>query len=322
MVRRCIARVFACGLFVLLAAPALAWSDRPVTIVSNFGPGSANDILARLLAPHLTASWGQPVVVTNVTGAAGVVGVDRVVRSPPDGHTLVLTGDAATVVRISMEPKPPYDPRRDVTPISQLAITPNLLVVANNVPARNLAELVELAKRTPGRVTFAHIGAGTSQHIGGELLKQMAGVDLTAVSYNDAGAQVQDVLAGRVTMSFNNVMVTVPRVKDGQWRAFAVSSAQRVVSMPDIPTVAEQGYPGFMAVAWLGLLGPAGIPPAIAQRIQRDAVAATNRDDVRGRLIELGIEPVGSTPEEFALLIQREIPRMARILEGAGVRAQ
>jgi tripartite-type tricarboxylate transporter receptor subunit TctC len=321
LTRRLLAPALAAAL-ALLAPPArAAWPDRPVTIIANFGPGTSVDLIARLIAPKLQAAWGQPVVVQNVVGAAGVIGADRVAKAPADGYTLLVTGDAAMVVRGSMEPKPPYVTQRDLAPISQLAITPNILVVANSVPATTLAELLALGRARPGALTFAHIGAGTSQHIGGELLKQLSGVDLTAVSYNDGGAQIQDVLAGRVTMSFSSVVNALPRVREGSWRALGVSSATRIAAAPEIPTIAEQGVPGFVAVAWLGLMAPAGTPPALIARINADAVAALRAPDLQPRMAELGMEPVGSSAEDFAALIAREIPRMAGVLEKAGMRA-
>ena len=312
----------------LLAAPALipfaahaAWPERPVTIIVPFGPGSANDVLARLIAPHLTRAWGQPVVVNNVVGAAGTIGVDRVAKSAPDGLTIALAADAAIVVRVSMSPRPPYDPLTDLAPISQLGRTPNILVVSNATPYTGLAQIVAAARARPGTLSFAHIGAGTSQHIGGELLNQMAGIELTGVAYNDGGAQLQDVIAGRATMTFNNVVVVAPRLRDGSFRALGVSSPERIPTLPDIPTIAEQGYPGFNATAWLGLFGRAGTPPEIIARIRRDAVAAMAQPDVAPRLTELGIQVVGNTPEELATLMRREIPRMAQVLERAGLRS-
>ena len=317
----------AAGLLALLfafatPAAARAWPDRPVTLVSNFGPGTSVDLIARLIAPKLQAAWGQPVVVQNVAGASGTIGADRVAKAAPDGHTMLVTGDAAMVVRVSMEPKPPYATLRDLAPVTQLAITPNILVGAPSLPAKTLGELLELARTRPGAFTFGHAGAGTSQHIGGEMLRQLAEVDLTGVSYNDAGAQVQDVLTGRTTMSFNSVVVALPRVRDGSFRPLAVSSAARIAAAPEIPTVAEQGVPGFAAVAWLALLAPAGAPRAVVERAQRDAAAALRAPDLQPRFLELGIEPVGSTPEEFAALIARETERMAGVLERAGLRAR
>ncbi len=304
-----------------LAPPAWAWPDRPVTIIAPFGPGTSVDIVARILAPRLQAAWGQPVVVTNVTGSAGTIGVDRAVRAT-DGHTLLLSADAAIVVRVSMAPRPPYDPRRDLAPITLIGRTPNILVVANSLPAQNLAELVALARARPGTLTFGHAGTGTSQHIGGEMLAQMAGLELTGVAYNEPAAQIQDVLTGRVTMSFQSGVVALPRLRDNAWRALAVSSPARMQAAPELPTVAELGYPGFDAVAWLGMLAPASMPPAQIAQVNRTVVATLAEPEIRARLMELGVELAGSSPDEFRAMIEREIPRMAGVLQRAGIRPE
>jgi tripartite-type tricarboxylate transporter receptor subunit TctC len=304
-----------------LSAPAFAWPERPVTIIAPFGPGTSVDIVARLLAPRLQAAWGQPVTVLNVPGAAGIIGVERAVRAT-DGHTILLSADAAIVVRISMAPRPPYDPRRDLAPITLIGRTTNILVVGNSQPVQTLADLVALARTRPGAVTFGHAGNGTSQHIGGEMLAQMAGVEMTGVAYNEPASQIQDVLTGRVTMSFQSGVVALPRLRDNAWRAIAVSAPARMAALPDVPTVAELGYPGFDAVAWLGVLAPVAMPAAHVARVNRDVVAALGEAEMRARLGELGVDIVGSTPDEFRALIEREIPRMAGVLSRAGIRPE
>lgn len=308
--------------FGLTALPARAWPDRPVTIVAPFGPGTSQDVLARLLAPRLQAAWGQPVIVNNIVGAAGTIGVDRIAKAPPDGTTLVLAGDAAIVVRVSMSPRPPYDPQRDLAPVTLLGRTPNLLVVSNENPARSLADLIAAARARPGTVTFAHAGTGTSQHIGGELLAQLAGVELTAVAYNDTAAQILDVQNGRVTMGFQSGVVALPRLRDGAWRALAVSSTTRMSVVPDLPTVAEAGLPGFDATAWLAIFAPGGTPAPVVAQLARDMVAAMAAPDMRARMTDLGIEYVGGGPAELRDLVAREIPRMAGVLQRAGVRPE
>jgi tripartite-type tricarboxylate transporter receptor subunit TctC len=308
------------GLVALATGPAQAWPDRPVTIISPFGPGTSQDVLGRLLAPHLQAAWGQSVVVQNVTGAAGTIGVDRVARAAPDGHTLVLSGDAAIVVRVSMAPRPPYDPQRDLTPVSLLGFTPNVLVVANGNPARTVQDIIAQARARPGQISFGHAGPGTSQHIGGEMLAQMAGIELSGVAYNDPAAQIVDVQTGRVTMSFQSGVVALPRIRENAWRPIAVSSARRMSALPDLPTVAETGLAGFEAQAWLAIFAPGNTPAPIVARIHRDLVAAMAQPDVRARMADLGIEPVGSTPEALRDHVAREIPRMAGVLQRAGIK--
>ncbi|CAH0147498.1 tripartite tricarboxylate transporter substrate binding protein [Roseomonas sp. CECT 9278] len=304
------------------AAAQAAWPDRPVTIIIPFGPGTSQDVIARLVAPILTTRWGKPVVVQNVTGAAGTIGVERVARAAPDGHTIVLAGDAAIVVRVSMSPRPPYDPQRDLAPITLVGRTPNVLVVSAEAPYRSVADIIAAARAQPGSITFGHAGPGTSQHIGGEMLAQMAGVQLTGVAYNDPAAQIMDVQTRRVTMSFQSGVVALPKVRDGSYRALAVSSATRLPSLPDVPTVAEQGLAGFEASAWLSIYAPAATPGPIVQRISTDMRTALNDAEVKRRLDELGVVLVASTPEELAATIAREIPRMRGVLRAAGIQGE
>ncbi len=325
MNRREILAAGAAALVAGAARPAsaqAAWPDRPVTIIIPFGPGTSQDVIARLAAPILTARWGKPVVVQNVTGAAGTIGVERVARAAPDGHTIVLAGDAAIVVRVSMTSRPPYDPQRDLAPITLVGRTPNVLVVSAEAPYRTVADIVAAARAQPGSITFGHAGPGTSQHIGGEMLAQMAGVQLTGVAYNDPAAQIMDVQTRRVTMSFQSGVVALPKVRDGSYRALAVSSATRLPSLPDVPTVAEQGLAGFEASAWLSMYAPAATPAPIVQRISEDMRAALNDADVKRRLDELGVVLVASTPEELGATIAREIPRMRGVLRAAGIQGE
>lgn len=304
------------------AAAQAPWPDRPVTLIIPFGPGTSQDVIARLVAPILTARWGKPVVVQNLPGAAGTLGVDRVARSAPDGHTLVLAGDAAIVVRVSMSPRPPYDPQRDLAPVMLVGRTPNVLVVSSDAPHRSVADVVAAARARPGTITFGHAGPGTSQHIGGEMLAQMTGVQLTGVAYNDPAAQILDVQTGRVTMSFQSGVVALPRVRDGVYRALGVSSATRLEALPDVPTVAEQGLPGFEASAWLSVYAPAGTPRPVVERINADLRAALQDADVRRKLDDLGVLLVAGTPDELAATIVAEIPRMRAVLRAAGIQGE
>jgi tripartite-type tricarboxylate transporter receptor subunit TctC len=301
------------------AAAQPSWPDRPVTIIVPFGAGTAPDLMARLAAPTLGARWGQPVVVQNAPGAAGAVGVERAARAAPDGHTLVLPGDAAIVVRVSMTPRPPYDPQRDLAPIMLVGRTTNVLVVSGQTSHRSLSDLVAAARAQPGTVTFGHAGTGTSQHIGAEMLAQMAGVRLTGVAYNDLGAMAIDVQSGRVTMSLMGSVTALPRVRDGSLRALGVSSPERFSALPEVPTIAEQGLPGFDASAWFGLYAPAGTPGAIVARINADMRAALEQPEARSRFETLGVRVVAGTPEELAQTIAAEIPRMRAVLRAAGV---
>ena len=314
------------GLLLAAAWPgpagAQAWPERPVTIIVPFGAGNGADLITRLLAPRLTQAWGEPVVVQNIPGASGAIGVERTVRSAPDGHTLVMSGDAALVVRTSMVPPLPYDPRRDLAPVTLVARTPNLLVVPAQGGPHSLAELVAAARAAGGGFSYGHLGPGTSVQVGAELLKQMAGVEATGVGYPSIGALMQDVVAGRLQLAFATAVAAAPLVQEGRLRALAISSAARLASFPQVPTVAEQGYPGFEASAWFGLLAPAATPAPVVARIRADVTAALGEAELRGRLDALGAVLVGNTPAEFAALIHAEIPRMAGVLQKAGITGQ
>lgn len=320
-------RLVILGLGLLLAAgtgptPAAAWPERPVTLVVPFGAGSAPDTIGRLLAERLADAWRQTVVVQNLPGASATIGVDRVAKAAPDGYTLGLTGDGAMVVRVSMDPPIPYDPRRDLAPVSLLVRTRNVLVVHPEVPAPTLPALVALARSRPGQLSYGHSGIGFSTHLGMEMLKQAAGIDITAVPYANEGQMFADLRAGRVQVMIGSGAGMVPRIAAGEVRALAVTSADRAPSLPEVPTIAEQGFPGFEAVAWFALVAPAGTPEPILRRVRDDAVAAMAEAAVKARLEGFGLRIVGTTPEEFAALIPREIARMQGVLEPLGLRAR
>ncbi len=314
--------ILALILATLLPMAAQAWPDRPVTLIVPFGAGAAPDVVGRLLAERLAARWGQPVVVQNLPGASATIGVDRVARAAPDGHTIALTGDGAMVVRVSMDPPVPYDPLRDLTPISQLVRTRNLVVVHPSLPVATLAELVALARARPGQLAYGHSGVGFSTHLGMEMLKRAAGIDITAVPYGNEAAMFTDLLQGRVQMMAGSGPSIIDRARSGQVRAIAVTSRDRAPSLPDIPTVAESGFPGFEAVAWFGLIAPARTPAEVVVRIQRDAAAAMAEPALRARYEDLGLVIIGNTPAEFAALLPVEIARMAGVLEPLGLRAR
>ncbi|MBX9698911.1 MAG: tripartite tricarboxylate transporter substrate binding protein [Acetobacteraceae bacterium] len=298
-----------------------AWPDRPVTLIVPFGAGSSPDISARVVAERLSAAWRQPVVVQNIPGASATIGVDRVAKSAPDGYTLGYTGDGAMVVRISMDPPIPYDPRRDIAPITLLARTRNVLAVHPAVPATTLAELVALARARPGQIAYAHSGVGFSVHLGVEMLKQAAAIDLTAIPYANEGQMFSDAVQGRVQVILGGAGV-VQRVQAGQLRPLAVSSRDRLPLLPAVPTIAESGYPGFEAVAWFGLIAPARTPRPILDRIHADAAALLADPATRAKLEEFGLAIAGDGPDAFAAMIPREIERMQGVLQPLGLRAR
>jgi tripartite-type tricarboxylate transporter receptor subunit TctC len=318
LLRACIA------LAVLAAGDALAqtnYPEQPVRILVGFPPGVAPDITARLLADKFTEAWGKAVVVENVSGAGSNIATDRVAKAAPDGYTLLMGGNSALIMSASLYDKLPYDPVKDFVPITQVFIAANLLVVHPDVPAKTLPELVALARTQPGKLTYGHAGVGTSQHLGGELLKYMAHVDIQPVAYRGTTAVLPDLLAGRLTMSFANIANALPLVREGKLRVFAVSSRERSAAAPDIPTMAQSGYPGFDAVPWFGLVAPAGTPPAIVDKVYRETVRVLARPDVRTSLGTLGLDLVGNSPAEFGALIKAEIPQWAAVIKGAGIKA-
>ena len=287
-----------------------AWPDKPVHLVVPFAAGTVADTIARLLAESFAESLAVPVVVDNVPGAGGTIGVDRVARAPADGYTLVLSGDAAIVVGAAYGVKPPYDPARDLTPVSQVAVTPTIVVVPNELPAKTLQEFVALARSQPGRFSYASAGNGTSSHRGGEQLNALAGLDLAHVP--NSASPMPDVIAGRVQLFFANA-ASLPLVREGKVRALAVSSLQRLPRAPELPTVAESGYPGFEAVAWFGLLAPAGTPNAVVQRLAAETSKAIARPALNAKLLDMGAVPAGTAPDAFASLIKSEITKWSTI---------
>jgi tripartite-type tricarboxylate transporter receptor subunit TctC len=297
------------------------YPEQTIKIVVGFPPGVAPDVTSRLFADKFSASWGVPVVVENVAGAGGNIATDRVAKAAPDGYTLLMGGNSALVFSPSMYEKLPYDPIKDFVPITQVFVAANILVVHPDLPATTLPELVALARAQPGALTYGHAGVGTSQHLAAELFRSMAHIDIRPVAYRGTTALLPDLLAGRLTMSFANISNALPLVREGKLRAFAVTSLKRSVAVPDLPTMAESGYPGFEAVPWFGLLAPAGTPPVVVEKIYRETARCLAMPQLRTQLERLGLDVIGNTPAEFAALIKAEIPQWAVVIKSAGIRA-
>ena len=296
------------------------YPSKPVRLIVPFPPGNPADLAARLIGERWSAQWGQPVVIDNVPGAAGTIGVGRAAKAAPDGHTLVLSGDAAAVTNITLMPTLSYDTRRDFAPITQVGSTPNLLVVRKDLPANNVGELVELARKRPGSLTYASTGIGTSQHLCGEILCQLTGIEMVHVPYKDL--YINDLMAGRVDMGFANTVTSLQQARAGAIRAIAVSSAHRVAVAPDVPTVAESGVPGFNVTPWFGLLAPAGTPLAIVDKIHAAALKALGEPTLRAKLEERGFEIIANTPRAFEAFLKSDIPRIAELIRVRGIKAQ
>lgn len=289
-----------CAAPALVLAQAQAWPARTIHLVVPFAAGTAPDAIARSLAESFARDLSVPVIVENQPGAGGTLAVGRVARSTGDGYTLVLSGDAAIVGDARFGVKLPYDPALDLVPVSQVAVTPNILVVGNDVPARSLAELVALVRSRPWGMSYASAGYGTSSHRGGELLSRAAGLDMVHVP--GTASPVPDVIAGRISMFFANA-ASLPLVREGKLRALAVSSRERLPLAPELPTVAESGYPGFEAVAWFALFAPKGTPAAIVARLEEASRQAVAGAALRERLQAMGAVPVGGTSQALAGLV-------------------
>ena len=300
---------------------AQGFPNKPIRIVVTFTAGGAPDIIARLLAERFTAAWGQPVIVDNKPGSGGNIGADFVAKAAPDGYTLVLGTVGTHSINGALYAKMPYDMVRDFTPVSLLATTPNMLVVHNEVPAKTLQELIALGKRE-GKMSFASSGSGTSIHVAGELFKSMTGIDMTHIPYKGRASAIPDLLGGRVTMMFDNMPSSLPLVREGKLRALGVTSLVRSPAAPDIPTIAEAGLPGFEAVSWFAMFAPPGTPKPVVDKIQAEINRILKSPDSAKKLTDIGLEPVGGTPEELAAYQRTEITKWAKVVKDSGAKAE
>ena len=293
--------------FALLAAGvagAQSWPAKPIRWIVPFAPGGTTDILARTISDKLTIALGKPVIVENNPGAGGGVGAVQTAKAAPDGYTIMGGTISTHAINASLYKTLPYDPVKDFTPITLIARVPNLLVVNPDVPAKNVKELIALMKANPSKYTFASSGNGTSQHLSGELFKSMGGVDMQHIPYKGSPAALQDVVSGQVTMTFDNITTAWPLAKAGKLRALAVTTAKRSPIAPDVPTLAEAGLAGYEIGSWQGVFAPAGTPVDVVKRLNTEIVKIINMPDVREKLVGLGAEPVGNTPDEFAALVK------------------
>ncbi|MEI6301204.1 MAG: tripartite tricarboxylate transporter substrate binding protein [Betaproteobacteria bacterium] len=303
------------------AQPAINYPVRTVRIIVPSAPGGGTDIVARVMAQHLSKAFGQQFFVENKPGAGNMIGIEAAARALPDGYTLLFV-PSPLVLNTVLYKKVSYDPVRDFAPITVAATAPNVLVLGQAVPVQTLAEFIALAKQKPGVLNYGSAGTGTAPHMAMELFKSMAGVDLLHIPYKGTTPAVTDLIGGQVTAMFSNALTAKPHVDSGRLRALAVSGSARLAVMPGVPTVAEAGVPGFVAEQWYGLLAPAGTPPAIVARINAEAVKALHTDDLKQKLAADGAEPVGSTPAEFVRLIKDELEKWTRVARTAGIEPQ
>jgi len=315
--------VLTLGLAASLFAAAAqgTYPEKPIHLIVGFPPGSQPDIVARLLGHALSETMGEPVVIENVTGAAGNIAADRVAKAAPDGYTLGLLSQTYIVVNPILY-KLPYDPVKDFAPVSQVAVSPNLLVVHATAPAKSVNELIALAKAQPGGLTFASSGSGSGTHMAAELFKSTTAIDIRHIPYKGVVAAIPDLLGGRVTMMFSPIPVVLPLVREGKLRALAVTSLRRSSAAPEVPTIAESGYPGFEATNWYGLLAPGRTPATIVSRLHLATVSALALPDLRGKLTDLGLDVIGNSPEEFAAAIKSETPKWAKVIKESGIKPE
>ncbi len=294
--------------------------NRPVTIVVPFGPGGATDLTARLVAEKLSARWGQPVLVDNKPGAGGNVGSALVAKAAPDGHTLVLGVTGSHGINLSLYPAMPYHPQRDFEALTQATIYPNAIAVHPSVPARDLRELIALARNRPGQLSYGSDGNGTASHLGVELIKADARIFVTHIPYRGGASMLNDLIGHQIDIGITGLPAALPLARAGKVRILAVTTAERVAAAPEVATVAEQGFAGYVAAPWAGFFAPRGMAPTVSAKLADDLIWALTRPDVRQRMAEGGSTIVASRPEEFRRFLELEISRWARAVKVSGAR--
>ena len=311
-------------LLLLVAGSALAqpYPARPVKLIVPFPPGGNTDIVGRLIAQKLGDGFGQQVYVENRGGAGGTIGAEAAAKSPNDGYTLFFSTTGTLASAPSMQPGLRYDPIKDFAPISTLANAPVVVIIAAPLPPKTLAELVQLAKSQPGALKFGSAGTGHFVHVAGEMFKVAAGVDLLHVPYKGVAQALTDLLGGRIDLMFDAFAQYEPHLQSGKLRALAVANPTRLARLPDVPTTAEAGLPDYQLAAWFGLAAPAGVPREVVDRVNAETRKALAAADVRETLAKLGLEPGGSTPQEYAAVIADELGKWRRAVQAAGIKLE
>ncbi|MBT2326557.1 tripartite tricarboxylate transporter substrate binding protein [Variovorax paradoxus] len=301
-----------------------SYPSRPVKLIVPFSAGGSTDLVARQIAQEMTVRTGQPFVVDNKPGAGSTIGADFVAKSPADGYTLLLGTISSHATAVSLYPKLPYDPLKDFAPITEITAIPNLIVTspqnAKLAKAESLDDLVKIAKAQPGALTYASSGSGSSNHLATEQLKAAAGISLTHIPYKGSGPALKDVAAGHVDLMLDVVLSSLPQVKAGRLKALGITSLKRSALLPDVPTVAEQGYPGFEVLGWYGLFAPAGTPSGVLGRLHMEFTAVLRSEKMRATLESQGGPVIASTPTEFSGLIRSEITRWKKVVEQSGAK--
>ena len=304
-----------------LEAQAQPYPSKPIRFVVPYPAGGPLDTVARLLGQKVSESTKQPVIVDNKPGAGGNIGADAVAKAPADGYTILMGAVATHAINPTLYASMPYDAIKDFTPVTQIASTPNVLVVNPSVPASNVREFIAYAKANPGKLNFGSGSTGSAGHLAGELFKTMAGIDMTHVPYKGAAPAMNDLIGGQIQLMFDNLASSLAQVRAGKVKALAVTTAKRSALAPELPTIAESGLPGFDINTWFGIFVPAGTPREVVERLHAEFTKALAAPDIREKMLNLGAEPVGSTPEEFAAYIRSEADKYARVIKASGARA-
>jgi tripartite-type tricarboxylate transporter receptor subunit TctC len=303
------------------AAAQPAYPSKPVRIISPFAPGGGNDALCRIVAHRLAEEFKQQVIVENRAGANGIVGTEIAARSAPDGYTIVLI-PSGHAVNATLYRKLPFDSIRDFTPITLAGSSPLVLAVHPSLPAKNVKELVALAKARPGQLTYVSAGVGASGHLGGAQFESLTGTRMVHIPYKGMALAITDLMSGQVSLTFGTSLSVIPHARSGRLRALATTGARRSPALPDLPTVAEAGVPGYEASLWYGFVGPARLPPEVVRRLNSAIVAVLGLPDVRDRLASQGVDPQPTTPEEFAQLLASDVERWAKVIQRAGIQPE
>ena len=308
---------------IAFAAPVFAqsWPARPIRFIVPFAPGGGGDVVGRIVAQRMSEQLGKPLVIDNRGGAGGTLGVEIAVKSAPDGYTILLGNTGPIAVGPAIYSKLQYDPLRDLQAVTMIASFPNILVVNVAQPFKTVQELVAYAKRSPGKLNFASAGTGTSTHLAAELFKSVAAIDIVHVPYKGGAAAVTDVIGGQIAMYFGTLPSALPLAKAGKMRALGVTSLKRSPAAPEVPTIAESGYPGFETAAWYGTMVPIGTPKDIVAKLDAATLAILKLPDIRERLAQEGSEPMGSTPAQFAVYIKSEVIKWGAVVRAAGIKA-
>ena len=320
----CTALASACLLALSPAqAQTRAWPERPVKIVVPAPPGSAPDAMVRLLGNKLAETWGQTVTIENVVGASGNIGTDRVAKAPSDGYTLLYNTIGPIAVNVTLfAGKLPYDPLKDLAPISLVVKVPNLLTVHPGLPFKSVRDLIAAAKRDGGKVRYATAGPGTTQHLSGELLNMLAGLQMTGIPYKSSAQMTTDAIGGQFELMFHNAPVVLPHIKAGSLRALAITSNKRSASVPDVPTMIEAGVDKFEITAWFGFMAPAATPPAVIQKVSADVARLVASAEVQNRILADASEPVGGTPDEYGTFIRAEIAKWREVVRQTNMKPE